>query len=963
MPNIGSVIGHYRIVEKIGAGGMGEVYLAEDTALNRKVALKFLPPHLCQDPDCRARFTREAQAAAKLNHPNIVTIHDVGEHEGRAFIAMEYLEGASLGEYIKSKKLSWQEIIGLAIQIAEGIGEAHNCGIIHRDIKPSNILVDHKGRVKILDFGLAAIKGEKKLTQTGSTLGTLHYMSPEQTRGETVDERSDIFSLGAVIYEMITGQIPFRGDHEPAIMYAIAYEAPEPLARFKAGVSEEVQRIISKALAKDRNERYQQLDELLTDLKTELHRAVTVPGPELAKKRPARRFAIPASAVVIIIAVVLILKPWRLEISSTQEAAAEENRLAVMYFDNLVNPADTAGLGEIATNLLITGLSESQYIQVVSSQRLYDLLKLLGKEGIKRIDHDMATKVANKAKARWMILGSVLQMEPTLIITSQLVDVVTGNVKASKRIDGSAGEKIFPLIDRLITGIKKGLSLPDAATTEIARPVADITTTSTEAYRYYIQGLDNLYKYDYENAMASFKKSLQLDSTLVMPYYWLVSNMLQGDPEITKLIDKASRFADKATAKEKLYIESLQARFAGNHQLAIDKLKEIIKRYPEEKDAYCNIFDINYQDLNQAKEGLPYLSKVIEIDSTYKDGYNKLAYAYNDAGDFEKAIWAINKYIALAPNEFNPYDTRGEIYALNGRLDDAIASYEKAASLAPDDPEETIILGRMYLYKRWYSKADSCFKLLASSSIKDNRPAGRRSLAFVLMYQGKFNQALRVLENGIGADKLDDQEWKSVHKMTDKMAVYYELRQFDSAISQAKMIMEVARKVDPEDKLYWRDWYAMALAKNRDFIEADKILSAIRRDIDESDNASMTRYWTAMGWVEFEKGIMDSALANFRRIGGSYTVARACLESGNLAEAIATYERVQSEYGTASRWLQPIADVKSYYYLGQAYEKSGWTDKAIQQYETFLDIWKDADPGLPAVDDAKARLARLKVKT
>ena len=222
----GTRLGHYRIIEKIGAGGMGEVYLAEDTELNRKVALKFLPSHLCQDEDCRARFKREAQAAAKLSHPNIVTIFEVNEFHGRPFIAMEHLEGLRLDDYLQEKKLSIDDIIGLALQICEGLHEAHNQDIVHRDIKPGNIVIDRKGRAKILDFGLATVKGINKVTKTGSTLGTVNYMSPEQTRGEELDNRSDIFSFAVVLYEMITGKLPFRGEHEPAIMgYEIDFVA------------------------------------------------------------------------------------------------------------------------------------------------------------------------------------------------------------------------------------------------------------------------------------------------------------------------------------------------------------------------------------------------------------------------------------------------------------------------------------------------------------------------------------------------------------------------------------------------------------------------------------------------------------------------------------------------------------------------------------------------------------------
>jgi serine/threonine protein kinase len=264
----GTMVSHYRIIEKIGAGGMGEVYLAEDTELNRKVALKFLPPHLCQDADCRTRFKREAQAAAKLNHPNIVTIYEVSEFNGRPFFAMEHVEGQSLRDLIKAKELPIERVIELAIQICEGLHKAHQSGIVHRDVKPANILIDADGRAKILDFGLASVTGSDHLTKTGSTLGTIGYMSPEQAKGEEVDQRSDIFSLGVVLYEMITSKSPFKTDNDAATLRNITDQEPEPLARYKAGVSSELQIIISKALQKDGALRYQHADELSADLKS-----------------------------------------------------------------------------------------------------------------------------------------------------------------------------------------------------------------------------------------------------------------------------------------------------------------------------------------------------------------------------------------------------------------------------------------------------------------------------------------------------------------------------------------------------------------------------------------------------------------------------------------------------------------------------------------------------------------------
>ncbi len=265
----GTLVDHYRIIEKIGAGGMGEVYLAEDTELGRMVALKFLPLYLCQDADCRARFRREAQAAARLSHANIVHLYEVSEYQGRPYFSMEMVEGKTLREIIKEDKLSLTSVLSIAIQVCAGLAEAHESGVIHRDIKPSNILVDRKERARLLDFGLASISSESKLTRTGSTLGTIGYMSPEQVRGEKLDHRSDVFSLGVVLYELLTGHQPFRKDNEGATTHAILNDIPEPVMRYKSGLPGGLQHIINKSLSKDKETRYQHADEMLADLKLE----------------------------------------------------------------------------------------------------------------------------------------------------------------------------------------------------------------------------------------------------------------------------------------------------------------------------------------------------------------------------------------------------------------------------------------------------------------------------------------------------------------------------------------------------------------------------------------------------------------------------------------------------------------------------------------------------------------------
>lgn len=313
---VGKIISHYKILEKLGEGGMGVVYKAEDTKLDRKVALKFLPPHASLDADANARFQREAKAAAALNHPNIITVYEIGEHEGRAFIVMEYIKGQSLREKMKTATapLLIDEVINIASQVCEGLVAAHQAGITHRDLKPENIMIATDGRIKILDFGLAKLRGVTKLTADATTLGTISYMSPEQARGEEVDHRTDIWSFGVVLYEMLTGQLPFRGEHEAAMMYSILNEEPQPIASLCVNVPRSLEQIVKKAMQKERSGRYQHMDELLTEsklLKKELDSGTTKQPLPKAKFAQRKKLYLSVGIVVLFLSGFYFLLTWK----------------------------------------------------------------------------------------------------------------------------------------------------------------------------------------------------------------------------------------------------------------------------------------------------------------------------------------------------------------------------------------------------------------------------------------------------------------------------------------------------------------------------------------------------------------------------------------------------------------------------------------------------------------------------
>ena len=526
----GTTISQYRIIERIGVGGMGEVYLAEDSKLDRRVALKFLSFQHSQNEDLKVRFRREAQAVAKLSHPNIVHIYEVGEYKNRPYFVMEHIEGESLHHYAHDETLSVGEIITIAIEICEGLNKAHQLGIVHRDIKTSNIVLDSDGHPKILDFGLATITGQEKITKEGSTIGTVAYMSPERAEGRKSDHRSDLFSFGIVLYELIAGRTPFRRDSEAATMNAIVNDIPEPMARYRSGVPDGIQQITDKLLEKDARTRYQTAADVGADLIREKRMldsgdissaSRSISGFRRTQKSGLKKWILSGTSLALIITLVLVLKPWKFTVDATDEAVAAENRLAVMYFDNLVDPTDSTRLGEIVTNLLITDLSESKHLRVVSSQRMFDILRQLGKEGSRNIDRETASQVALKAGATWMLTGTILQMQPKVVITTQIIEVKSGQVAASQRSSAEDNEDIFAQVDKLSAEIRNDLDIPELAGESTDKKLAEVTTKSPEAYRYYLEGMDYIRKLYGRKGRKSLEKALEYDSTFAMAYFQL----------------------------------------------------------------------------------------------------------------------------------------------------------------------------------------------------------------------------------------------------------------------------------------------------------------------------------------------------------------------------------------------------------------------------------------------------------
>ena len=674
-----------------------------------------------------------------------------------------------------------------------------------------------------------------------------------------------------------------------------------------------------------------------------------------------RRLA-PALALVTI-CLLLILKPWNIEIQTTEEARAGDNILAVMYLQNIVNPDDPERLGDIATNLLITDLSESAHLRVVSSQRLYDILKLLGREGERRVQPEVASEVAQKAGARWMLSGSILQKEPSYIVVTQLLDVNTGEVVGAQKIDGEPGEDIFAVVDRLTVAIKDDLPLPPQALTEWDPPVMEVTSSSQDAYRFLLEAKEYSMKLYYTEAIVSYERALQYDSTLALAYAGLAT--IRRD---TTYAAKALQYIDNVSQLERHYILASVAAVRGDATTAIEQYETIVERYPDEKTAYCELGTIfgQQRELNKA---IHCFKKAIEIDPLSKTAYNWLAYLYDDQGHTDSAIAALDNYIAVAPTEANPYDTRGEIYAGHGRIDEAIESFKKAIEIKPDFLASHTSLGFMYLFKGDYLRADSYFRKSVAISSLETRPDSRLRLALVSLRRGKFEQTLQILNDGIVADQLENLRPAQVlgyhMKFLLRAAIYAERGEFELAVAEEEEYLRRNAEDTASRPLAFPSHHIWHLAEAGRLSEAREECENWRSRLERA-GAPMKEYHRALGFLARQEGNFQQAIEHFEQtvvdiqdFPARFVLAETYLQSGRTVDAITSFEDLLQQY-TWSRGIWVHWSVKIHYYLGIAYEDAGRLDDAVDQYETYLDILKDADSGLEAVADARRRLMRLR---
>jgi tetratricopeptide (TPR) repeat protein/TolB-like protein/tRNA A-37 threonylcarbamoyl transferase component Bud32 len=855
------VLSHYRILGRLGSGGMGEVYLAEDQKLGRRVALKVLPPELAQNPQRLARFRREARVVAALNHPNIVTLHSIEEDQGVPFLTMERVEGVTLRDKIVPGGLPADELLRLALPLADAVAAAHAQGITHRDLKPANVMISGDGRLKVLDFGLARRTLEDggasaDLTVDGRVLGTVPYMSPEQAKGFPVDCRSDVFSLGTVLYELATGEHPFAAPSPAETVSKILRDTPEPAA----GLPPALRSILDRCLQKDPDLRYQNAGELRDAL-----RSMSPPLPEGGRgwERGARGVRGTLAAAICLILALAAAFWWTHRARHEAPAPApERTAIAVLHFQNLTGDPKLDWLRTGLTEMLVTDLSQSPQLDILGTDRLYQILADVGALGNQPASFDTVQTIARRAAVQQVIRGSYARVGDHVLVSFQIEDAASGKILGSDRVQGPGDEQLLSLMDALVASVHRHLTVAPPPTA--AATMQEVTTSSVEAWRLYTEALNLQNQAKDPEAIPLLEKAVQVDPSFALALNDL--GTLHGNLGHQGLAAEYSRRAVEKADRLPLHLRFLvQGRYDSGkwstYGKAMESFQEALRLYPNRSAPRNNLAAIEtflerYDDALRDYEML--LAQGTRFAPTAVSAANTDA----ALGRFEDGHKLLLDLAARNPESWLAQVGLGWHLTLWGKLDEAAAALDRAAALRPGDPTVLQARWRLAVLREDWPRAEQTARDLASLDDPYAKWRGALSLARNATYRGAAQKALDHLAAATRAYPQPEAFTAMAHVWTADLLL--DLGQPARALTEARQAQALA----PGDWPELQGLFLAALAQQKlgHLEAADAILAALKRRAAVTPNSVEQRQILRLeGLLALARGDADGAVASLQK--------------------------------------------------------------------------------------------------